>query len=141
MDIQAWALLGMIIAIVVLWAQVDGFKAEAFKWRKRWIIERFGAGVEGTAGDYFVVISYSNGVPCLLFAKHRKDLAIHGTVIRKWDSFMGKSAFGEDCDMPDEKSIGLPHNPSRDNRAWVASGPGLCRLPPSIHERAQRDTQ
>lgn len=137
MDMQTWGLLAMAMAVVALWGRAVRLEAQAFKWRKRWIIERFGAGVEGTSGDYFIVTSYSNGVPCLMFAKRQKNLASHGSPIRQWNSFMGRHSFGEDCDMPDERAVGLPEDPSRDGRAWIAAGPGLCQLPPSIHERAQ----
>jgi hypothetical protein len=138
MEIQTWIMIAMLVIGAVLWGQVVRLQAEAFKWRKRWIIERFGVGVEGTAGDYFIISQYTTGVPCLVFAKARKDFSMHSTTIRQWNSFTGRSFFGENCDLPDEKAVGLPENPARDNRAWVAAGLGLCPLPPSVHECAQR---
>ncbi|WP_332860812.1 hypothetical protein [Janthinobacterium svalbardensis] len=82
--------------------------------------------------------SYSNGVPCFIFAKRRKDLERYGATVREWNSWMGPDPLGQNGDLPDEKAMGLPENPERDLRAWIAAGPNLCLLPPSIHERASR---
>lgn len=119
---------------LMLWGQVKKYQDEAFKWRKRWIIERFGAGVEGE-GDYFVTTQYTTDVPCLVFARKKKDLEFHGSRIRHWDHHIGKNYLSEYCDMPDEAGVGLPENPARDTRPWVSSGIGLCALPPSLHEK------
>lgn len=134
-------LLHLIIAALAFicflqWGQVNKWKLDAFQWRKRWIIERFGAGVEGVEGNYFVISEYTTGVPCFVFAKNRKDLEMHKTTIRHWDHNIGRNRLSEHCDVPDEKAVGLPENHLRDKREWVASGPGLCRLPPSLHEKA-----
>jgi hypothetical protein len=113
-------------------------KHEAFKWRKRWLIERFGVGVEGQEGDYFVTTSYSIGIPCIMFAARREDLKIASQTVRQWSNLMGGDPLGENCDMPDEKALGLPEDPSKDNRPWVAAGPGLCLVPPALVERAMK---
>ena len=136
MDVLAWLCVGLAVLAAYLWGGYTSAQREAFKWRKRWIIERFQAGVEGDGGNYFILSSYSNSVPCFIFAKRRNDLLSHRATIRAWNSFMGHDPLGENCDLPDEKAMGLPENSARDSRSWIAAGPGLCLLPPSIHERA-----
>ncbi|MFC3110856.1 hypothetical protein ACFOFO_23370 [Undibacterium arcticum] len=136
MDIQI-PLIGILILICIgLWARVASLRDQVFLWRKRWIIERFGVGVEGNKGDYFVTFQYTNGVKCLIFDKSADRLAGHGSPVRQWNNFMGRDPFSVDCDLPEEKGVGLPENPERSKRAWIAAGPGLCRLPPELHEKA-----
>lgn len=117
MNVQTWLTLGLVILAFGLWGSiVVSLRREAFKWRNRWNIERFHAGVEGTAGDYFIISAYATAVPCFIFSKCRKDLLYHATTIREWNSYMGVSFIGENCDLPDEQAVGLPENPARDTR-------------------------
>ena len=129
------ALLCLIVICYTMYREIH-VNREAFRWRKRWIVERFGAGVEGKAGDYFVTTSYSNGVPCIIFAVRRDKLETTNSPIRHWNNLMGHDLLGDDSDLPDEKTIGLPENPAKDRRPWIPVGPGLCMVPPAVIERA-----
>lgn len=124
-----------------LWLHCSILKREVFEWRKRWIIERFGVGVEGNEGDYFVTPQYTSDLKCLMFNKKAKSLAVHGAPVRKWGDFFRSDLISYNRLLPIEEDLGLPKNPDRDNRGWISVGLGLCPLPPALHEAAIKKQQ
>jgi hypothetical protein len=73
-----------------------------------------------------------------MFSVQRENLEVVSLTVRQWSNFMGHNRLGENCDMPDEKALGLPENPSKDNRPWVAAGPCLSLIPQALVERATK---
>jgi hypothetical protein len=98
---------GLFFALFLLWGQWDVQRASAWKWRKRWIEQRFGIEVIGMHGDYFCVMESANGKKCILFSRSRNGFPA-GSQVRKWNHHLRTNAFPEDdCDMPSEKELFL----------------------------------
>jgi len=141
MDLQNYLTGFLALLCLYLYAKSQIAQSEAYKWRKRWIIERFGVGVEGE-GEYFVIHEYVTGVKCIHFTKSKKEHERLGHRPRKWGQNLNTSAIRqEDTDMPNEEQLGLPENKDRDTRPWLAAGFGLCPLPQSLHEKAMAAKQ
>jgi hypothetical protein len=112
MDAINWQFLtigALCILVLHFWTQWCIQRDVAWKWRKRWIEQRFGVPVMRAEGNYFCLMHNTNGGMCVMFSKSRRDLS-GGGVVRKWDHHLGKQYFSEDADLPDEKTfyLGFP---------------------------------